>query len=216
MFTTYTHKYCEIEEHYKEGGVHDATCVPSNGFENHGCIIMEADSPEGPFKMITDGWITPAEWDCIDGTLYVEDGKPYMVFCHEWVQIKDGEIWAMQLTEDMSAPAAEPFKLFSASECPFVSELHPGNNDYVTDGPFLYKEDGKHKMIWSSLNNRRYLVLGAESENGSIKGKWIHTENMFDFDGGHAMIFETLEGKRMISLHSPNTADLERAMFLEF
>jgi hypothetical protein len=30
------------------------------------------------------------------------------------------------------------------------------------------------------------------------------------------MIFESLEGKRMISLHSPNKAGLERAAFLEF
>jgi hypothetical protein len=29
------------------------------------------------------------------------------------------------------------------------------------------------------------------------------------------MIFETIEGKRMIALHSPNTAGCERAVFYE-
>ena len=38
----------------------------------------------------------------------------------------------------------------------------------------------------------------------------------YAFDGGHAMIFENLEGKRMISLHSPNNADNERAKFFEY
>jgi hypothetical protein len=26
----------------------------------------------------------------LDGTLWVEDGVPYMIFCHEWIQITDG------------------------------------------------------------------------------------------------------------------------------
>ena len=29
---------------------------------------------------------------CLDGTLWVEDGKPYMIYCHEWVETVDGEM----------------------------------------------------------------------------------------------------------------------------
>ena len=77
-----------------------------------------------------------------------------------------------------------------------------------------YYDNGKLKMIWSSFSHGRYLVLEAESD--SIFGEWKHNGSRFDFDGGHAMLFYTLEGKRMISLHSPNKADYERAVFFEY
>ena len=120
----------------------------------------------------------------------------------------------MPMTEDLCAPAGEPILLFRASENPGVGALknHPGC--YVTDGPFLFSEDGVLKMIWSSLYDGRYLVLEAQSE--SVKGPWRHFGSRFDFDGGHAMLFHRLDGRRMISLHAPNRANLERAQFLEY
>ena len=177
--------------------------------------IFVCDTPDGTFKPLTDKPITPDGWECLDGTFFVENGVPYTVFSHEWLQVKDGEIWAMPLTDDLTAPAGEPKLLFKASDNPDVSELGgvaPGN--YVTDGPFLYREDGKLKMIWSSFYKNRYLVLEAESD--SLLGKWTHKGSKYDFDGGHAMIFYTLNGKRMISLHAPNSANDERAQFMEY
>ena len=136
-----------------------------------------------------------------------------MIFCHEWVQIKDGEIWAVALSKDLSRAVGDPFRLFKASDNPGVSELRQKTGDYVTDGLFLFREDGKVKMIWSSYFNGRYLVLEAESD--SLGGKWTHKGSKFDFDGGHAMIFTTLKEKRMISLHAPNKTGFERAVFYE-
>ena len=174
--------------------------------------IFVCDEPDGDFKPVTPYPMTPANWECLDGTLYVEDGQPYMVFCHEWSQTKVGEIWALPLSNDFSSPKGEPFMLFKASDNPYVTELQEGTGNYVTDGPFLWKEDGKVKMIWSSFIRGRYVIIEAQSD--SIKGKWKHFDSRFDFDGGHAMIFTTFEGQRMISLHSPNTANDERAIFI--
>jgi GH43 family beta-xylosidase len=179
-----------------------------------GTQIFVCDTPNGSFKPLTEEPVTPRDWECLDGTLYVENGQPYMVFCHEWVQIKNGEIWAMPLSEDLSKAIGEPKMLFRASDNPDVSELHQGRGTYVTDGPFLWNEDGKVKMIWSSFYKGRYLVLEAEAD--SLLGEWRHGGSKYDFDGGHAMLFHTLEGKRMISLHRPNTANLERAFFCEY
>ena len=161
-----------------------------------------------------NNWITPSDWECLDGTLFVEKGTPYVVFCHEWKQVMDGEIRAQALTEDLKSPVGEPFLLFRATDNKGVSELKGHEGCFVTDGPFLWREDGRIRMIWSSFFEGRYLVLSAESD--SLKGPWRHGESLFDFDGGHAMIFHTLEGKRMISLHRPNKANFERPFFMEF
>lgn len=176
--------------------------------------IFVSDTPDGEFTPVSDKPITPPEWECLDGTFYVEDGKPYMVFCHEWVQIGNGEIWAVELSRDLSRPVGEPFMLFRASDNPNVSELDGRAGCYVTDGPFLYRDGEKLRMIWSSFYLGRYLVLEAETD--SIHGKWIHGGSRFDFDGGHAMLFTALDGGRMISLHAPNVAGLERASFYGF
>ena len=176
--------------------------------------IFVSDTPDGKFVPVSDIPKTPGEWECLDGTFFVEDGKPYMIFSHEWVEIGNGEIWATELSADLSRPVGEPFMLFRASDNPAVSELEAGSGNYVTDGPFLFSDDGKVKMIWSSFYEGRYLVLEAESD--SLRGKWHHGGSRFDFDGGHAMIFDTLDGVRMISLHAPNTAGEERAHFYNF
>lgn len=179
-----------------------------------GTQIFVCDTPDGQYRPLSDMPVTPADWECLDGTLFVDGDVPYIVFCHEWTQIKNGEICALELSADLSHAVGEPFVLFKATDNPTVTELHNHPECYVTDGPFLYREDGKIKMIWSSFSNGRYLVLSAVSD--SIHGKWTHEDSKFDFDGGHAMIFTSLEGKRMITLHSPNSPDLERAVFFEF
>ena len=175
--------------------------------------IFVSDTPDGEFVPVSDKSITPEDWECLDGTFFVDDGKPYMVFSHEWVQVGDGEIWAVQLSDDLTRAVGEPFMLFKASDNPEVSELEEGSGNYVTDGPFLYREYGKIKMIWSSFYQGRYLVLDAECD--SLFGEWRHGGSRFDFDGGHAMIFTRLDGRRMIALHAPNKADEERANFFE-
>ncbi len=179
---------------------------------HRGTQIFVSDRPDGRFVPVAPCAATPADWECLDGTLYVEDGIPYMVFCHEWTQIQNGTICAVPLTADLTAAAGEPVLLFHGSDDSSVSESGPGI--YVTDGPFLWQEDGLVHMIWSSFGQGRYLVLEAEAP--SVLGPWRHLGSHFDFDGGHAMLFRTLAGQRMISLHTPNTAGRERAFFAAF
>ena len=181
--------------------------------KNRASQIFVCDTPDGKFKPITDKPTTPEKWMCLDGTFYIENDIPYMVFSHEWVQVKDGEIWAQELSKDLTKKIGEPFMLFKASDSPYVTEF-PREGCYVTDGPFIFRENDKLKMIWSSFNNGKYLVLEATAK--SIRDKWEHLPNKYDFDGGHAMIFYTLEGERMISLHAPNEANLERAVFIKY
>ncbi len=174
--------------------------------------IFVSDTPSGKFTPILERPVTPEGWECLDGTLLVEDGVPYMVFCHEWVQVGDGEICAQRLSPDLKEAVGDAVLLFRASDEPAVTAYRDGKN--VTDGPFFWREGGKLRMIWSSYCNGRYMVLEAQAD--SLFSKWEHLGSRYDFDGGHAMLFKTLEGKRMISLHSPNSAGNERAVFLEY
>lgn len=180
---------------------------------HRGTQILVSDTPDGKFTPITELPVTPSDWECLDGTLWTENGVPYIVFCHEWTQIGNGEICAMPLSDDLSHAIGEPTVLFKATDNPFVTPVH-GEGNFVTDGPFIYRENGKLNMIWSSFTNGRYQVLIAQSD--SLLGKWAHEDGRFEFDGGHAMLFETLDGERMISLHSPNTKNDERAVFYKY
>ena len=182
---------------------------------HRGTQILVCDTPDGKFTPLTEFPVTPSDWECLDGTLWVENGTPYLVFSHEWTQIRNGEICALPLSDDLTQPIGDPIVLFRASDSPVVTPLLRHSPDaYVTDGPFLYREDGKLKMMWSSFTEGRYQVLIAQSD--SLLGTWKHFDGQYEFDGGHAMLFETLEGKRMISLHSPNTPDFERAVFYSY
>lgn len=175
-----------------------------------GTQILIADSPMGPFKVHSNGPVTPDDWECLDGTFYVENGTPYMVFCHEWTQIEDGEICVVKLSDDLKEAVSKPTVLFHASEPKWSDGYQPGK--YVTDGPFMYRtENGRLLMIWSSFSKHQYCEALSYSDNGSIFGKWTHDERMlFENDGGHGMLFKTYNGELMFIQHMPNDSPYER------
>ncbi len=188
-----------------------------------GTQVLIADQPEGPFVPLTSTPITPAHWECLDGTLYLEaDGSPYLVFCHEWTQISNGAICAMKLSPDLTK-AERPVYLFSATDAPWVKPAQNWPEDggyrsfpaYVTDGPWLHRSaNGKLLMLWSSFGEGGYSIGVAESTNGRIDGDWIqHPVPLFSKDGGHCMVFRDLENRLRLSLHAPNTDQLERPYF---
>jgi hypothetical protein len=146
----------------------------------------------------------------LDGTLHVEpDGTPWLVFCHEWVQVGDGTVEAVPLKRDLSDTAGAPVTLFRASVAPNVRP-----DMRVTDGPFLYRspKSGALFMIWSTfLTGSDYCVLVAKSETGGILGPWRGHTPLYTKHGGHGMLFKTFEGELTLSLHQPNSPrDKER------
>ena len=177
---------------------------------NRGTQILKADSPEGPFMVHSDGPVTPEDWSCLDGTFYVENGVPYMIFCHEWTQVGDGEMCVMELTKDLKKAASEPKVLFKASQPSWSDGYKPGK--YVTDGPFIYRtKEGRLIMIWSSFSKHQYCEAISYSDSGSILGNWIHDDRLlFDKDGGHGMIFESNDNELMFVQHMPNIQPDER------
>lgn len=175
-----------------------------------GTQIFHADKPEGPFLPFDNKEPhTPMDRMALDGTLWVEDGIPYMIYCHEWVQIEDGTMELVQLEKDLSKPVGESVTLFNASVAPWSTGNKQGDGTvtYVTDGCFLYRtKKGKLLMIWSSFKNGKYAIGIAESTTGKVKGPWKQqTDLLFEEHGGHGMLFKTLEGKLMLTFHGPNS-----------
>ena len=184
-----------------------------------GTAILKADHPLGPFLPHSEKQITPKDWECIDGTFYVSpEGKPYMVFVHEWVQISDGSICAVELSQDLKQAVSQPILLFHASEANNwivpVKNKRPGTN-YVTDGPFLYRtKSGRLILLWSSFGKEGYTEALAYSDNGDITGKWTQDSRLlFKKDGGHGMIFKNLSNELYLTLHTPNEPLKEHPVF---
>ena len=172
-------------------------------FKNEGVCrgtqILRADRPEGPFVPISDGPVTPRDWECLDGTLYVSpSGDPWMVFCHEWVQIGNGEVCAIPLTPDLRAAAGEARILFRAGDAPKIVPLknEAGQDSFVTDGPFLHRTaDGALLMIWSSFSTGGYCERWRVPTTATLPGTGFwRTTCSFERDGDTACSSALLTG----------------------
>lgn len=194
-----------------------ASFKPEN--RRRGTAILCADSPMGPFRDHSRGCVTPEEWECLDGTFYVSrDGRPYMVFCHEWLQAVDGTICAMPLRDDLSGADGDVITLFNARSASWVkaARMDDGFEGYVTDGPFMYRTaEGALLMLWASFSGGGYTEGLAISDNGEIDGKFTQLDPLFEKDGGHGMVFRSLDGQLYMVLHSPNVPPQERPHFIK-
>ncbi len=214
--------FCAPECHYYNGSFYLFATYRSQASGKRGTAIYKSSSPLGPFEMITDGHITPKAIDCIDGTLYIDgSGQPWMVYVNEWTSSPDevGEMAAARLSEDLSRFISEPIVLFKARN-------HIWTTGKVTDGPCLYRtKNGRLIMLWSNISKSGGYAVGmAVSDNGEIDGNWIHYPeafyergSFFEYDGGHPMLFYTLDGRLTMAIHSPNGATdgvVETATFL--
>ena len=180
-----------------------------------GTWTFVSDDLRGPYRPTGTRSITPPEWESLDGTLWVEDGRPNMVFCHEWTQVTNGEICAVAMTDDLSAPIGRPRTLFKATDYTPTPSGHRVE-DHVTDGPFLYRspKSGKLFMTWSNIGRGGcYLVILSESASGRLAGPWGNHRVIFKKDGGHGMVFRKLDGSLAFALHRPNRARDERPRF---
>ena len=206
--------YWAPEVHKYNGAYYMFTTYHSTQTGHRGCTILKSNSPEGPFIEITNGQITPHDWDAIDGTFYVDpDGQPWMIFVHEWTSTDDGvgRMAAAKLSDDLTHFISEPVELFRADD-PAWSK---GN---VTDGCWMYRcEDGQLLMLWSNWDSAGYCVGIARSADGRVDGTWTQDKELLysksmtgEYDGGHGMLFTDTDGQMYLSIHSPNSSSAGR------
>ena len=194
-----------------------------------GTEISVSNTPDGKFTPIASRPATPLDKSCIDGSLIIDGGKPYMVYSRDWPDnyIKEidaymGQICAVELSKDLTEPVGEPFLLFNSDECPYsaVAAAPTEWEDgivmrYGSDAPFVQRlSSGKLFLTWSPIPDNNYVVIGAVADN--IKGPWKHCEKpVYDKNGGHAMFFTDKEGKAKMCLHGPECEPNERAVILD-
>ncbi len=200
--------------------------VTTLGGENRhmGIYILRSDSSKGPFSMHSTTCLTPQDQDCIDGTLYFDsDSVPWLIFSYGAPLIPEGKTCVIPLNITLSAVAGDMIELYCARDAgwsvpfPYSKEEFGVENGYFTDGPNIYKmKDGSLLTLISSWSSHQYAVGMVKSESGDIRGPWKHIDQpLWKENGGHGMLFQTLEGKIMFTLHFPNDFYQEHPIFCE-
>lgn len=203
-------------------------CVERNGIfylittlgsdkRKKGIYILTSDSPTGPFVPFSE-CLTPPDWSCIDGTVYFENGHPYLIFSHSFEDSPDGDMCIMALSDDMKTASSDPLCLFSAGEAfwakpvPFAKEEFGMDGDvYFTDGPCVFNLNDTMYMTWSSWGTCGYAVGVAVSVTGKVTGPWKQLPDpIYPENGGHGMVFTDKDGTYKFVLHFPNDKYKER------
>lgn len=207
LFTTFTNRNIRLN--------HQLSNRPDSAVIRRATVMLKSHSPEGPFLPVSSNAETPPEWMALDGTLMIENGKPYMVFCREWIQINNGTLEMVPLKNDLSALLTKPVTLFKATDASWVTHLDINGGGYVTDGPAFYKNKlGQLIMLWSSFSKNGYAVGQAFSSSGKLAGPWKQVDKpLFDGDGGHPSLFKTFDGKLVMSIHQPNKGNIRCHLF---
>lgn len=200
-----------------------ATFEGSDGVK--GTSVLKADSPLGPFNEWSDGPLTMDGHSGIDGTLYIENDIPYMIYCHSWncgyegcYDPSDptdpdkvmGSMAYVELSADLKSVAtgATHYEWFDAK----YGEMY----NFVTDGPFVYSNNGQKYLLWSTTDQttESYKTMCTPFDTlGETIDIGQKTTILYDEDGGHAMAFTDFAGDECLVLHTPNSGDTRAKFF---
>ncbi|QKJ32571.1 family 43 glycosylhydrolase [Mucilaginibacter mali] len=181
--------------------------VKGNVIERRACHILVSDKPDGPYVPMQDPTYLPANKPTLDATFWIENGKPYMLYCYEWLQNWNGTVEKIALKPDLGGSIGEGKVLFRASDSPWSREKDENGKDRpnkVTDGPYVFQtKTGKLGIIWTSWVYNVYTQGVAYSASGKLDGPWVQEKNpITPPDFGHGMLFTDLNGKQLMCIHS--------------
>ncbi|MBQ9642185.1 MAG: family 43 glycosylhydrolase [Bacteroidaceae bacterium] len=195
-FATFTNRDVQIDT------------VANNVIDRRSSHVLVADKPDGPYVPMASPTYLPADKPTLDGTFWVDtDGKPYMVYCYEWLQNLNGTIEKIELKPDLSGSVGEGKVLFRASDSPWSREKSANGEDRpnkVTDGPFLFTTStGRLGMLWTSWVYDQYTQGVAYSQSGTLDGPWVQEPAPITPPNyGHGMLFKDFNGNTLMAVHS--------------
>jgi hypothetical protein len=182
--------------------------VKGNTIHRRASHVLVSDKPDGPYVPMEGDVYLPPDIPTLDGTFWVDkDGKPYMIYCGEWLMNWNGTMEKIELKPDLSGSVGEGKVLFRASDSHWSRERDEDGNiipNKVTDGPWLFEtQTGKLAMLWTSWVFSDYVQGVAYSESGTLDGPWVQQEEPITPPNfGHGMLFRTFEGKLLMLVHS--------------
>lgn len=182
--------------------------VANNVIPRRACHVLVADNPMGPYTPMEHERYLPADKPTLDATLWYDTNKkPYMIYCHEWLQNLNGTVEKIELATDFGGTVGDGKILFRASDSPWSREHTDDGSvspNKVTDGPFLFRTSkGNLGMLWTSWVYDQYTQGVAYSASGTLDGPWIQEpEPITPPNYGHGMIFRDFKGNWLMSLHS--------------
>lgn len=184
--------------------------VMGNVIERRACHVLVSDRAEGPYRPIEGGDATylPADRPTLDATLWTEpDGTPYMVYCHEWLQNRNGTVECIRLKPDLRGTEGDARILFRAFDSPWSRDdaVHGERRpNMVTDGPWVFRtKTGRLGMLWTSWVGKTYTQGVAYSKSGKLEGPWVQEPHPITPPNyGHGMMFRTFDGRLLMSIHS--------------
>ena len=144
--------------------------------KGRGSIIFVSDDLNGNFKPLTGEYVTPQNWGCLDATLFIFGGAPYLCFSNEWTTPitgdGDGSLFIARLSDDLKRIEDKPKKIVSGKYSGAAIQIDDGKNTfgYVAEGPYLYEENGKIVLLWSTYTKTGYSVFRSVSGNGVYGG----------------------------------------------
>lgn len=199
-FATFTNRAVKIDT------------VKGTAIDRRACHVLVSNNPDGPYVPMHDSIYLPANKPTLDATLWMENGKAYMIYCHEWLQNMNGTVEMIELKPDFSGTVGTGKILFHASDSPWSREKDENGNDRpnkVTDGPYVFEtKTGRLGMIWTSWIYDVYTQGVAYSQSGELAGPWVQEkEPITPPNFGHGMIFQALDGKWLMAIHSHKKVD---------
>ena len=200
--------YTGPEVYYRDGAYYLIAAFSAPGRLRR-IQALKADSPLGPFAPIGEP-LSPPAWQVMDGTLYDDPrGKTWLVFAHDWVQVYDGQIAAIEVSRDLTHAVGRPVILFRGSDAPWGDDFmytanHGGG---AASGPCVWRmADGGLIILWSDETPYGDAIGIAKSESGEIWGPWKQYDKpVWALDGKHASLFKRLkDGMLMMPFYSQN------------
>ncbi|MFZ4262414.1 glycoside hydrolase family 43 protein [Sphingobacterium sp. HJSM2_6] len=167
--------------------------------EEHICVAV-ADHPLGPFTQDIKKPMIANE-KCIDNSLYVDNGKPYMLYD----RFNDGlNVWIAELEPDLLS-----IKEGTEKPCIHVSQKWEEVWPRVNEGPFIIKHKKKYFMTYSgnSYESPFYGIGYATADQ--ITGPWTKyahnpilqkPKNLVGV--GHSATFKDKEGNWRVVFHA--------------
>lgn len=169
--------------------------------------VAKGPTPKGPFKLVsklvTGDSVNPKDNQngAIDPTLYVEDGKPYLLYIREE---QPRGLAIAPLSQDLSKIVGEEKVLIWADR-----EVEKG----VLDAPTLIKQGKTYWLIYSSgwfqswKRDACYQVWAASSANlmgpyTKPKEPFLTTKPGETYSPGHQTIFQLNSGEWWMAYHA--------------